>query len=83
MTISNNLNTMNTLEQNLAQNANEVAKIGTRNTIEDENSIVEQEDLNLTDALVEQTMIPIAYTAQAKLIEVQDTTEKSLLDILA
>lgn len=82
MTISNNLNAMSSLEETLAKNSDQIAKAGTRNSIE-EDTIKESEDGNLTNALVEQTMIPIAYTAQAKVIEVQDTTEQSLLDILA
>lgn len=82
MELSNNLNTMNSLQNNLNSNATQIAKAGTINATNLQENL-NKELPDITEALVEQTMIPIAYTAQAKVIEVQDATEQTLLDMYA
>jgi len=82
MTVSNNLNTMVNLEDNLNKSAQNISKISnTSNNTNNENKV--NDDLDIAKEIVKQIEIPIAYTANAEVISTQNSIHKTLLDIKA
>lgn len=83
MNISNNLNAMFQIQNQLNENAYEVAKAGVASQVDIEASNLEEVAPDITEALVEQTTIPIAYSAQGEIIKTKDETHQTLLEIFA
>lgn len=81
MQINNNLNSMVQLEDNLDKSSQSISKISLQNNSLDEQQ--QNDESNITDELVKQIEIPIAYTANAEVISVQNSLTKTLLDIKA
>jgi len=82
MIVSNNLNTMVNLEDNLNKSAQNISKISnTSNNTNNENKV--NDDLDIAKEIVKQIEIPIAYTANAEVISTQNSIHKTLLDIKA
>jgi flagellar basal body rod protein FlgC len=79
MEINNNLNSMYQLEQQLNKSATNVAQTA---IVPDTNNVQDLE-IDLVKEMVNQIMIPIAYTANAEVISTQSSTSKTLLDIKA
>jgi flagellar hook protein FlgE len=69
------------LEDNLDKSSQSISKISLQNNSLDEQQ--QNDESNITDELVKQIEIPIAYTANAEVISVQNSLTKTLLDIKA
>jgi flagellar hook protein FlgE len=88
---NSNLNTMLKLEKALETSANDLAKLTIDSRSIDsksekkytkiENQSKNLDDTNLTNEMVKQVEIPIAYTANAEVISVKDSLTRTLLDI--
>jgi flagellar hook protein FlgE len=94
MQVSNNINSMLTLEQRLEKSASALSKLASNNTetnqkdnkeeaLNSENKQKKIEDVDLVKEMVSQIEIPIAYTANAEVISTQSSMNKTLLDIKA
>jgi len=87
MQISNNVNSMIQLERNLDESAHSISKVGLNtnnvNGMEKKDAIEISEDINLVNEMVKQVEIPLAYTANAEVISIQDSVARTLLDIKA
>ena len=95
MQVNSNLNAMLQLEKKLEQSVNALAKLNlnneeSNNTKQQKNvkhQIIEhkdtKEDTNLTDEIVSQVEIPLAYSVNANVISVQNAVHKTILDIKA
>ena len=83
MEISNNLNAMLNIQNQLNQNAKDIVNATVATKIDIEASHLEEIVPNLTETLVEQIEIPIAYSAQGEVIKTKDDTTKTLLEIFA
>ena len=87
MQISNNVNSMIQLERNLDESAHSISKAGLNtsnvNGMEKKDAVEISEDINLVNEMVKQIEIPLAYTANAEVISVQDSVARTLLDIKA
>lgn len=79
MTISNNLNTMNSSELQLNQMASNIAQVA--NTIGDPE--FQEVSANLIDSIVGQIPEVISYQANAQSIETQNAVSDMLLNIKA
>ena len=91
---NNNLNTMMQLEEKLEKSAQALAKLNLNNEETNQkeqknikqdikSKIEEPKEVNITQELVKQIEIPIAYTANAEVISVQQNIHEALLDIKA
>jgi len=91
---NNNLNAMMQMEKKLEQSANALAKLNLNNEEAKQNqqknlqkeTTPNQEvsnEVDITQEIVKQIEIPIAYTANAEVISVQNSISKTLLDIKA
>jgi len=89
---NNNLNAMMQLEERLEKSAQALAKLNLNNeeTNQKENKDVKKDiksnieqpkETNITQEIVKQIEIPIAYTANAEVISVQQNIHDTLLDI--
>lgn len=94
MKVDNNLNNMIKLTEKLEKNAADLTKLNNSSnqklqTAQPNSSIkdsLEKENIETPDiieSLTEQIQIPIAYTANAQVISVHDSTTKTILDIKA
>jgi len=94
MQVNNNVNSMIQLEKKLEQSASALSKLSPNNENTEkknqkdlqDNSINEKEnskDLNITNEMVKQIEIPIAYTANAQIISTQDSINRTIIDIKA
>jgi flagellar hook protein FlgE len=83
MEISHNLNVMLDIQNRLNQNAKDIVNASVATKIDVEASNLEEVAPDLTEALVEQIEIPIAYSAQGEVIKTKDDTTKTLLEIFA
>lgn len=89
MQINSNLNTMVHLEKRLDTSANAVAQSGIdQSSVQQAQSINENQkstdqNIDLAHEMVEQIEIPIAYTANAEVISVQNDIDKTIIDIKA
>ena len=79
MQINNNLNSMMQLERNLEKSADAVSKINIKNQQTNQSD----QNTNITQEMVKQIEIPLAYTANAQVISTQDSITQSILDIKA
>ncbi len=77
MQVNNNRNTMVNLDEQLAKSASKISELNLSNQIEN------NDEINLTQEIVEQISIPLLYTANAEVISTQDSISKTLLDIKA
>ncbi len=94
MQVNNNVNSMMQLEKKLEQSASALSKLSSntentekknQNDLQDDN-ISEKEnskDVNITNEMVKQIEIPIAYTANAQVISTQDSVHQTIIDIKA
>lgn len=91
---NNNLNAMMQLEKKLEQSAKELAKLNLNNeqTNQNKQKPMQQEtakkaeatpEVDVTKEMVTQVVVPLAYTANAEVISMQDSVHKTLLDIKA
>ena len=88
---SNNLNAMMQLEERLEKNAKALSKLSLNNEetsdkkqkdIKQEQPKIEQiNEPDMVKEMVKQIEIPIAYTANAEVISVQNNMTETLLDI--
>ncbi len=95
MQVNSNLSAMMQLEKKLEQSANALAKLNLNN--EESNNTKQQKNIkqqttqheetkketNLTDEIVSQVEIPLAYSVNANVISVQNAAHKTILDIKA
>ena len=91
---NNNLNAMMQLEKRLEQSAEALSKLNLNNEetkhqeekdMKPKESLIQQNDndVDIIQEIVKQIEIPIAYTANAEVISIQNSTQKTLLDIKA
>lgn len=84
MEITNNINTMTQLEENLNQSADAISKINvTAAEKVEQNNAEYLQETDLVQEMVNQITIPLAYTANAEVISTQDSVARTLLDIKA
>lgn len=94
MQINNNLNSMIQLEKKLEESASALARLNSSSSEASENKendftkkerIIENKltDINITDEIVKQIEIPIAYSVNANVISVQNAMHATILDIKA
>jgi len=94
MQVNNNVNSMMQLEKKLEQSASALSKLSSNNENTEkknqkdlqDNNINEKEnskDVNITNEMVKQIEIPIAYTANAQIISTQDSINRTIIDIKA
>jgi flagellar basal body rod protein FlgC len=93
MQINNNINSMMQLEKKLEKSADELSKLGLNNDQLEQNSneqLAQQESdkaqvaqTNITQEMVNQIQIPLAYTANAEVISTQNSIAQTVLDIKA
>ena len=92
MQVNNNINSMVQLEKRLEESASALLKLNTTNSETDENNnqnldkkpsaqLHDLEQVNITEEIVQQIQIPIAYSVNANVISVQNATQKTILDI--
>jgi len=91
---NNNLNAMMQLEKRLEQSAEALSKLNLNNEetkhqeqkdVKPKENVIQQNDneVDITQEIVKQIEIPIAYTANAEVISIQNSIQKTLLDIKA
>ena len=89
---NNNLNSMMQLEERLEKSAKALSKLSLNNeetehkkqkdvNHESHQNIEQPKDIDIAQELIKQVTIPIAYTANAEVISVQNSIQKTLLDI--
>ncbi len=89
---NNNLNSMMQLEERLEQSAKALSKLSLNNEEaehkkqkdvkhESHQTIEQPKDIDIAEELIKQVTIPIAYTANAEVISVQNSIHETLLDI--
>ena len=88
MRVDSTLNSMSHLENQLNESATNISKVTVTDDVEklqENNSLSNYVDpkIDLTKEMIEQVMIPIAYTANAEVISTQSSITKTLLDIKA
>ena len=89
MRVDSTLNSMSHLENQLNNSATNISKVTVTDDAEklkeNNNSSSNYVDpkIDLTKEMIEQIMIPIAYTANAEVISTQSSITKTLLDIKA
>ena len=92
MQLNNNLNTMMQLEERLEKSAKALSKLNLNNEEtkhqeqkeikQSQNVLQEKENkIDISQELIQQIEIPIAYTANAEVISIQNSIHKTLLDI--
>ena len=92
MQVNNNINAMMQLEERLEKSASALNKLNLNNEetkhqekkeIKQSLSIEEEKEnkIDIAQELIQQIEIPIAYTANAEVISVQNSIHKTLLDI--
>ena len=94
MQINSNINSMIQLEKKLEESASALAKLNISNdqtgdkhdnSFTKKEPIIQEEPSNttITDEVVKQIEIPIAYSVNANVISVQNTLHQTVLDIKA
>ena len=94
MQVNNNLNSMIQLEKKLEESTAALAKLNSLsgqasgkqdNSFNKNEKLVENElsNVNITDEIVKQIELPIAYSVNANVISVQNAVHDTLLDIKA
>ena len=83
MELSNNMNAMLQVQNELNKNAYEIAKAGVASQVDIESSNLETIAPDITEAMVENIVLPLQYTANAQVVTTKDSTTGTLLDILA
>ena len=90
MEIGNNLNSMYQLENNLNKSAHNISKSTLNdsniNEVQKSDSIANEyknPEIDLAKEMMDQILIPIAYTANAEVISTQLSIAKTIIDIKA
>jgi len=90
MEVGNNLNSMYQLENNLNKSAHNISKSTLNdsnvNEVQKSDSIdneYKNPEIDLAKEMMEQILIPIAYTANAEVISTQASIDKTIIDIKA
>lgn len=97
MQVNSNINSLIQLEKKLEESTNKLAKLTQNGGHASQNEqselkqnttpnkhVPEQNEVNLTEEIIEQQVeIPIAYSVNANVVSVQNTTQQTVLDIKA
>lgn len=83
MEVSNSMNAMLQVQNELNINAYEIAKAGVATKVDIESSNLEAVAPDITEAMVENIVLPLQYTANAQIITTKDSTTGTVIDMLA